>query len=150
MAVRDVFKVSLKTYFNPSAWLGVKELKGYNRILYDTVKPIFTPDKPSHTESFRQSIKRQNLTEDDLKKTANNYWVNKMLFYILSLCSFFASFYYLFYHRTFAGWVLCVAVSCLFLSQGFRYSFWLFQIEKRKLGCTFKEWWQGKVTDMKD
>lgn len=38
------------------------------------------------------------------------------------------------------GVLVCFGVVLLAASLAFRYHFWLFQLEKRKLGCSFREW----------
>lgn len=147
MAIKDVFKISFKTFINPLAWIGAKELKTYNKIIGGVLKNAFTPAKAERIEEFNQAMQRQNITEEDLKKIDRQYLINTAIFIGLAICSFLASFFYLFYHKTFSGMVLCLATTILFLSQAFRFHFWHFQIKHRKLGCTFKEWWQGTIKE---
>jgi intracellular multiplication protein IcmV len=143
MAVKDVFKVSRKTFFNPSAWLGSKEIMAYNRIIIGSIKGLFSPAKPQRVETFEAAMQRLKLTEADIQQTARQYFLFVMLFVILSMTAFIVSFYYLFHHGTFAGWLLAMSVAILFASQAFRYDFWRFQMTQRRLGCTFKEWRQA-------
>jgi intracellular multiplication protein IcmV len=147
MAVKDIFKVSRKTFFNPSAWLGVNELTAYNRVIGDTLKTTFTPDKAQRKESFEQALKRLNLTEEDVQLRAKRYRLYSWIFAGFGLVLFLASFYYLFAYHTFAGWCLAMMSAVLFAANAFRFDFWYFQIKHRKLGCTFNEWWRGKPDD---
>lgn len=149
MGIRDVLKVSFRTYFNPKAWLGWNELKAYNKDMFDLLKDAFKPVRALRSESFEQALKRLKLSEEDLKKITSNFIMNKFIFYTLSIFSFFLGFYYLFQYRTIAGWFLWLSVMAIFLSQAFRFSFYEFQIKQRKLGCTFNEWWHGKTEDGK-
>lgn len=150
MAVKDIFKVSRKTFFNPSAWLGISELKGYNQVYKDAIKNTFVVPKPRRRESFKEAMKRQGLTEEKLQAIDKQYLITSFVFLMLGVLTFFISFYYLIHHGSIAGWILCLAVMALFLAQAFRYHFWHFQIKHRKLGCTFAEWRSGKVKHTKD
>lgn len=140
MAVRDVLKVSRKTFFNPSAWLGVDLIKEQHQVIWGFVKSLFTKPKPTRTETFAEAMARLNLTEDDIQSAYSNYRYFALLFFGLGLLTFAYAFYLLFRHTTFTGWLLGLAVSALFMSQAFRFDFWAFQIKRRALGITFAEW----------
>jgi intracellular multiplication protein IcmV len=146
MALKDVFKVNRKTFLNPTAWIGYNEIKGNTRTIWSIFKNLITPAKPEFTESFEESVQRQNLSEQDLDTTKQSFFAYAMIFLFLGGCAFLASFYYLFYHKTIAGWILALCVTTFLLAQAFRYHFWYFQMKHRKLGCTFDEWRSGKVT----
>lgn len=150
MAFKDIFKFSRKTFFDPAGWLGANELSLYNRVIGNNLKSTFSTPKPQHTETFEQALQRLQVTETDLQNTAQAYHAYYLFFIILSLSSFLGGFYYLFAYRTLSGWILATTVSILFAAQAFRFNFWYFQIKQRKLGCTFIEWWLGKVGIKKD
>lgn len=145
MAAKDVFKVSFKTFFNPVAWLNVREIQNNTRIIKDIVKDTFKkPEQTTVVETFDEAMKRQNLTEDDVQQTASSFALFRIIFASLTIASFLSSFYFLIHYHTVAGWILALAVTAIFASQAFRFSFLLFQIKQRRLGCTFQEWWRGK------
>lgn len=144
MALKDVFKVSRKTFFNPSGWLGYNEIKSYTRFLWETLKNLFIPAKPEHSETFEQALDRLHLTETDIQISAKHYLIYAIIFVVLAVGAIGYSFYLLLVHGTLAGWILSIAVAALFFSQAFRFHFWYFQIKHRKLGCTFAEWRRGK------
>lgn len=147
MAIKDIFKVSRKTFLSPTAWLGLNQLRAYTREVTEILKAAYAPAKPRREETFENAMKRQHLTEVDLVRIASRYRWYSALFIVLSFLTFIVSFYYLFHHETISGWILCWAVIIILLGQAFRYSFWRFQIVHRKLGCTIKEWWNGKLDD---
>ncbi len=147
MAVKDIFKISRKTFFNPTAWLGTHEISGYTRLIGSTLKTAFTPDKTRRVETFEQALERLNVTETDLQRNAQRYQLYAWVFIALSAGSILASFYYLFHHGTFAGWCLAMVVAALLAANAFKFDFWHFQIKYRKLGCTVEEWWRGKLND---
>jgi intracellular multiplication protein IcmV len=145
MAIKDIFKISRKTFFNPTAWLGWNELSGYNRVIGSTLKTTFTSSETQRTETFEQALQRLQVTDAELQETTKRYRLYALFFLILALGSLLAGFYYLFVYKTLAGWVLATAVALLFGSHAFRFDFWYFQIKQRKLGCTVSEWWRNKV-----
>lgn len=146
MALKDIFKISRRTFFNPAGWIGYESVRGTTVSIWDNIRSLFFPAGPERTETFEESVQRQALTEDDLRITQSRYLLFAYLFLSLGLLAFIFSFYYLVHFKTFAGFLLAIATAALFLSQAIRYHFWFFQIKNRKLGCTFQEWWQGKVS----
>jgi intracellular multiplication protein IcmV len=147
MAVKDVLKVSRKTFFNPRGWLGYDTLKTSSLGLWVILKDLFTVAEPARQETFEVALKRLNLTEEDLKKSARFYTILTAIFVVLGSISFLFCFYFLFYHQTLSGCMLAIATAAVFFAQAFRYHFWLFQIKHRKLGCTLEEWRRGKPYD---
>lgn len=141
MAVRDIFKISRKTFFNPTSWMAYNSLRAYTRNLYDVLRSLFTaPPAPIQTETFEQAMNRMGLTEEAIRETAQTYYWYAMFFATLGVLLVLFAFYLLFHHATFSGWLLALASSALFFAQAFRFHFWYFQIQRRKLGCTFAEW----------
>lgn len=140
MAVKDVLKVSRKTFFNPSGWIGYDFIRFQHRYIWDTIKGLFTVQKPEREETFEQAMQRLKLTESDVTFLMGRYRTFALLFVICSLLSFLNAFFILFYYGKIMGWLLGMAVTGLFASQAFRYDFWSFQLRSRRLGVTFKEW----------
>lgn len=142
MAFRRAFKVSRKTFFNPTGWLGYNEIKENNQTIWDTSKDLFKPATPHREEQFEAAVQRMKLSEADLKETYQDYQFFAYLFLALGIAAILFSFYVAF-NLNIAGLFLGFAMSVLFLGQAFRYHFWAFQIKNRKLGCTFAEWKQA-------
>lgn len=150
MAVKDVFKVDRKTFFNPQAWIGYDFLKDQNLDMFGIVKRLFYTAKPQREENFNQAMERLGLNENDLKEVQKDNYFYAWMFLLLAGSSLFLSFYMLVQHGSLSGLILGLAVMILFLAQAFRYHFWYFQIKHRKLGCTFEEWRHGKIQSSKD
>lgn len=142
MAIRDIFKISRKTFFNPTAWIDFEYLKTGHTTIKGTLKNLFTIDKPSREETFDAAVKRLRLTEKHIQQITNTYRFYAWLFVLIGVVVFFYAFYLLFRYTSVTGWILGLAVSALFFSQAFRYDFWAFQMRRRKLGASFKEWKQ--------
>ncbi len=145
MPLKDVVKVSRKTFFNPVGWFGYDMLRAQFRLSRDVLKESFTPAEPTHKETFEEAMKRLNVTDEDVAETASRYFLFSIFFAICGLATLVFSFYILISHGSFAGFILGVVSATLFVAFAFRYNFWTFQIKHRKLGCTFDEWRSGKV-----
>lgn len=150
MAVKDIFKVSRKTFFNPRAWLDYDGLKSQTTMLWGTLKRVFTLAKPERQETYEEAMQRFGLSEAEAQERGQLYLAYAYFFLLFATSSIISGFYLLFHHKTISGWLLAIAVTALFLSQAFRYHFWYFQIKHRKLGCTLQEWRQGKVNPSED
>ena len=146
MPVKDIFKVSRKTFFNPTAWFG-DALAVNSKVTWDTTKDLFIPQEATRTETFAEAMQRLNLTEADLEERSHRFLLYAYLFLLCACLSVVYGFYLLFAVASYAGFVLSLAVTALFLAQAFRFHFWFFQIKFRKLGCTFKEWRQGRPNE---
>jgi intracellular multiplication protein IcmV len=143
MAVRDVLKVSRKTFVNPSAWLGVDGIKSTFSAVVALVIGVFRRPEVGEPETFEEAMQRREVTEDDIKSMITNYLTYAYLFVCCGVATVVFAFYLLFFHFTLSGWLLAMASSALFFAQAFKFHFWAFQLQQRKLGCTFAEWKQS-------
>ena len=66
MAVRDIFKVSRKTFFNPTSWIDLEALIYQNKTIWSVLKGLFTKPAVERTETFEEAMKRQDMTEADV------------------------------------------------------------------------------------
>lgn len=148
MAIRDIFKVSWKTFLNPASWIDAQTLKEQNVTILSVLKSLFSQPVPERTETFEQACKRMGLSEADLQASASSYRSYALLFFVLGLTIFLYSFYLLFTLEL-IGFILGIAVSGLFFAFAFKYDFWVFQIRQRRLGATFAEWKQSILGDKK-
>lgn len=150
MPIKDVVKVSRKTFFNPSGWLGYNFLKAQFRITKDLLKDTFTPATPQRKETFQQAVKRLNLTEEDIKQREQNYLLYALFLAACGIVAFIFSGYLVFYYGSISGLILGLGATALFFVYAFRYHFWYFQTKNRKLGCTFDEWLHGIKSSRED
>lgn len=145
MAIKDIFKISRKTFFYPSAWIGTETLSQQTSAMWLVIKSLFTPEKPVHKETFAESMQRQGLTEADIKEAQDDYTFYALIFLVLGIALVVFAFYLLFTHAAFFAWLLALAAAGLSLVQALKYDFWAFQIKNRKLGCTLAEWKNRKI-----
>ncbi len=147
MPLKDVVKVSRKTFFNPSGWLGYDMLKTQFTTSWAVLKNLYTvpgTTPVTQAETFEQAAERFKLSDEQLSKTAFNFLIYSSIFVVCAVITVIFSIYLLVHHATFAGFVLGLATTAVFGAYAFRFSFWRFQIKHRKLGCTFQEWLSGK------
>lgn len=140
MAIRDMLKISRKTFLNPTGWIDYDSLKYRTKSIWDILKGMTTVATPDREETFEQAMERQGLTDADVEQRISTYRLFAIMFVLLGSVVFFYSFYLLFKHSTFAGFLLGIAASAVFLSQAFRYDFWTMQLKERRLGMTFEDW----------
>lgn len=140
MRVRDIFKISRKTFLNPGGWIYYDGLKEQTITIWGVLKNLFTPTRPVLEETFEQAIARLKLTKKDVANTAKTYHVYALIFAGLGLFALLYAFYLLFRFGTIAGWLLSIAVSAFLFAQAFRFDFWSLQMRERKLGLTFADW----------
>lgn len=143
--IKQVLKINRKTFFNPSAWFDWEAMRDLNVTIMDTIRTGFAipkPDPNAPTETFAQSMKRQKLTEADIKSAYQTYKNFALGFLVLGTLDLLYTLYLLFFQFSILGFLLGAATTALFFGQAFRFDFWAFQIHKRKLGVTVEEWKQ--------
>jgi intracellular multiplication protein IcmV len=140
MAIRDVVKVSRKTFFNPRAWVGADELKYQFSTIVSILKDLFSTPLPAREETFEQALVRLNIAEEDLDNLKKRYWHFCLFFVLCFFIAFAYAFFLLFAHHSLIAFLLALAVSLFFVGQAFRFHFWQYQLQVRRLGVTFAEW----------
>lgn len=145
MAVRDIFKISRKTFFNPSGWLDLNGLIEQNKTIISVLKNLFTKAEPARQETFEQAMERLKLTEPDIVALVRRYTLFVWLFVVCALAAFAHAFYLLFAYHLFFAWLLSMSVSLFFWAQAFRYDFWGLQLRRRALGLSFADWKKSRL-----
>jgi intracellular multiplication protein IcmV len=144
MPLKDAIKVTRKTFFNPTGWLGYDLLATQTRVLWRLVKNLFVMPEAGRAETFEQATERFKLSDEQVKEIAHTFRIYTFIFSGCGIITLLFSFYLIFYHGTFAGLIIGFATAAVFFAYAFRYSFWRFQIRHRTLGGTFQEWLHDK------
>lgn len=147
MPLPKALKVTRKTFFDPSSWIGYEDLKSQNKTLFDILMTLFVVPKAETKETFEQAMQRFQISLSQADDIAATYRTYAILFVMLGIVVACFAFYLLFFHFVLTGFLLGIASTALLLVQAFKYDFWAFQIKQRKLGCTFAEWKSGQVSD---
>lgn len=128
--------------FKVKDWVDYDNIKRNSKFIANSAKDVFTPESAEHTETFEEAIKRQNITEEDLKERVKLMSRYLLLFLTLSGLIFAYSIY-LAVMGNVLGFCIGFSLTIFSCTQAFKYHFWIFQIRKRKLGCTLNEWLDG-------
>jgi len=134
-----------KYFFNWEGLLDWQRTKAYTASLYQLAKSFFVIDHSKiGTAQFEDMVARFQLSEEDLIKQKKGM----IRLARVMLCVAILILSYCFYQVMYGGWraVLVAAVLVgVALTLSFRYYFWAFQINERKLGCSFREWYRKDV-----
>ncbi len=154
MGIRSFFTKGLN--FRPDKWLSLDYVQDTfvrtRLILHDLV----VPKKAKYKETFEQAMERLGLDEHDIEQRKIEFKRLYISFLVIGLAILSYGTYVLMYGQ---AWVtlLTAGLSLYAFSQAFRFHFWLFQLNNRKLGCTVREWFNNRIdspktesTSMKD
>ncbi len=148
MGLFNGMKRVMKPLTDVRTWSDWGRFKDYGGNVISDIKILIVPAKSEAKESFAQAKKRLQLSEDDLERLKDKYFLVSLIFLFLAII---AAGYFVYlvrfqgvgqilniYHVSLLG---CVVV-ILALTQAFRFHFWYFQISVEKLGCDFSEWFK--------
>lgn len=132
--------------FRVDKWVGWDYIVDTTEDYKNVVKNMATPAQPEMAETFEEAIQRLGLTETDLADRKKEFTRLFVFFIVLSLLIIGYGLYMAIQGNMISS-LIAFCISIYSLSQAFRFHFWLFQIKYRKLGCTLKEWMNGKPFD---
>lgn len=138
-----------KSFINVRRWVCYDDAKSYGIMVLTLAKNIFGIQKKEPiVETFAEAMDRLKLTEQDLVNKAQYFKRSAVMYLMIGLLFVAYAVYLLFDDYTILGVVVFILASLMFV-YAYRESFWLMQIKRRKLGCTFKDWYQfvflGKI-----
>lgn len=126
--------------FKVHQWIDSNYHKNIFKYLTDYTKSIFSKDERLQQETFEQAIGRLQITEEDLANRKKEFTRLFIIFLVISLSLFSYTMFITITYSNIYSFVLGIGVTVLSLANTFKYHFWLTQINKKKLGLTFKEW----------
>jgi len=144
MGVKKVLKAGFISSLNPKKIIGLDSLKQQTSLLGSIFKTAFgRKNKDAYQpESFQDAMDHYNVSEEALEKRMRNSLYTVYFCLSLSLITLSYSFYQ-FSVPSFVGGLMCIVLTILLWSMAFREHFNLFQMRQRRLGCSFKEWFQS-------
>ncbi|MBP6918820.1 MAG: type IVB secretion system protein IcmV [Legionellaceae bacterium] len=136
-------KALLLWFFNPRVWGDWDRSKAISLFFLGMIERFFVlRGKPKRkAESFEQAVAKFDLDEKTLQEKASGL---KRLSYSLLAVAIFLFLYslYQFCFGSLKGGMIALVEVGIALVLAFRYHFWHFQIQQRKLGCSVKEWFK--------
>lgn len=149
MGVLKVAGGVIKSVVDVKGWLGYDQIKYQSKDVTGMIRHGFRIQKATYQETFEQAMTRLNLSAEDLQGLVHRFTLQMYLYIV---CTVFALLYliYLFWNIHLIAGVITLFIVALFIIKACAVNFYLFQIKHRKLGCTLKEWLDGKVTQDKE
>lgn len=129
--------------FNPRAWGDWDRSKAISLFFLGVIERFFVlRGKPKRkSESFDRAITQYDLDEKTLQTKSIGL---KRLSYCIFAMAIFLFIYCLYQlcYGSMRGAIIAFVQVGIALVLAFRYHFWHFQIEQRKLGCSVKDWFK--------
>jgi intracellular multiplication protein IcmV len=120
-------------------WVSLNYLTDSFQQMKHSVRYLFVPARPLYHETFEEAIIRLSLTEQDLQARLKEF--RYLTRFFLSLAGVLVCYtLYLVIKLSVLGTLISVCLSLFCLAQAFRFHFWSFQIQQKKLGCSVEEW----------
>lgn len=138
--IRGIGKV-IKPLVNFPAWMGWNQIKVSGNTIKEAAKLLADQPKSHRQENFQQAIARLRLSEADLAQRMT-FFKRMAFFYLLVAIGLFGYAVYMVIGEYWAAALLSTVLTVLAAVLALRQHFWYYQMKKRKLGCTLKEWWQ--------
>lgn len=145
MGFRRTVKKGIFSGLNVKRWVGIDHIKENGRIIGGLFNSLFNSSSKKETtrkETFEECMRRLNLSETDLIERIKSG--KKIILFCLlgSGLTLIYLFYLLSYGRYLAS-VVTFVLTLLFLVYAFREHFNIYQIKQRRLGCSFKEYFNS-------
>lgn len=124
-------------------WIGLADLKASFLYFLNFSKNLFKIEKKEKTETFEEAIDRLKITEEQLKDRKKEFMRLFLIYSMLSILLFCYAIYLAIFKNNWPGTTITFALVIYTLINAFRFHFWIFQINHRKLGCSIKSWFNN-------
>ncbi len=139
------------SFVNYKAWVSYDELGSNVSRMLSLVKnfcAINKRPKEIMEETYEESIARLGLSAADEEKRRKTFWWSSIIYLIFCVLFLIYFFYLLLIGRIFIALLVTIFIGIMGLSA-YREHFWYFQMTKRRLGNTFKDWWNFMINNDK-
>lgn len=113
----------------------------FKKIFFITAPQTSNKNNNNFTKSYNKYIK----TPEILESKKQSFALLALLHLTISVIFFLYGVSFGFTTNNIGSSILCISISFLALTFAFRYHFWLFQLNNKKLGCSLKEWLNNKI-----
>ncbi|MFT3742019.1 MAG: type IVB secretion system protein IcmV [Gammaproteobacteria bacterium] len=126
---------------NTKRMLGWDQLKGSASNTYTSVREIWSRKKsaPSRKETFTEAVARLKLTEQDLIERRKSFFKTSLLFLGIAIALFVYTISLVF-SKLILGSFIGLILVIMALALAYRDHFWYTQMKHRRLGLSFKDW----------
>jgi len=108
------------------------------RFITGLIRKLFIPQRSDRRDTF-QDLPNLGITPEQIETAKKSFFRLTGTFLGVAVLCLLYALYSLWGLHYFSG-LIALALTLMCLAQAFRYHFWLMQIHKQKLGCTFQEW----------
>lgn len=136
--LRGMGKIA-KPLVNFPKWMGWRQISVTGHTIKELGKDLWVKPTAKRQETFEQARQRLQLREQDVQQRAK-FFLRMTWFYVSLAFVLFIYSSYLLWTAHFAAAFLSFILTVLALALAFRQHFWYFQIQRRQLGCTLKQW----------
>ena len=143
MGIGKSLKKGVSSGFKVKRWIAADSIKDNGLFIIKLFKSIFTRKQGGKviTETFEAAQQRMGLSDEDLSKRVRSgrylVWFCTALSVALAVYM-----YYLFSRAQLLAGLLSLVLCLTMLAYAYREHFNIFQIQQRRLGCSFKQWFQ--------
>jgi intracellular multiplication protein IcmV len=141
MAKKGVIRTFFGSLTNVREFVNFNELKNDARVIKTAITDVFKPadTRQKIDETFEEAMQRLNLTENDIQKQAK-FFLYYSVFYMAFALAFIIYAVYLFLLLKILASVTTLVLGIFLATYALKENFMYMQIKKRKLNCTFKDW----------
>ncbi|MFC3909586.1 type IVB secretion system protein IcmV [Legionella dresdenensis] len=133
----------LKAIFDFRRWIDYERIRAFSLYLLGGFKKMFipSPQNKGNAQSFEQAAAAQKLTEEDITARQAGLYRLAILMILMAILVFGYTVFQLI-NENYKATLISMIVGFIALVLAFRYHFWYFQLKKRKLGCSLREWYR--------
>ena len=138
MAQQPQRKGFFRSMVDFSTWMGTDSIKANGQAIGTIFERVRNYTPSGRVETFDEAMKRLGLDEEALNKRKRQCLLSGWLFVAFSLSLFVYSFSLLL-HDHLVSFFIAFLLALIAGLTAYREGFWYYQMTKRKLGCSHKE-----------
>lgn len=130
----------LKTFVDVKKWTSYDEVSSNVKNTASLFRRlIYTKPTEIRQETYEEAIVRLGLTAEQVVVRKNNF-LHSALVYALFVVGFFAYFVYMAINFKILAACFSLLLMVLMTLATYREHFWYMQMQKKRLGCNFRDW----------
>lgn len=135
----------IKKRFDYKRWIALDEIKRSTSNIASMFTSLLTIQTPRRVETFEEAKKRLKLDDRAIEQRCQ-YLANRANVYLLMAFAVLAyALYLIVYCDVLAGGICTMLLIGPALALAFRDKFWVYQLRRRRLGCSVEDWFRDNV-----
>ena len=138
---RGPIKMFFKSFVDVRRWISYDEISTNAKTTFGLFKRFFSrrEDRTIYQETYEESVIRLNMNDAQLARRKKIFLYSALVYLIFAIILFVHLVYLLVRMRLYTAFFDLVLLSFVSITA-YREHFWYMQMQKRKLGCNFREW----------